>query len=68
MKEVLEAKYPPPLDTVSEAFITADLPTLVDLDITEAHILKSAKYLSGGAGISISFADHETCEYHCEMG
>ena len=51
-KTVLESKHPPQSEAVPEAFIVADLPTLVDVDVTESHIVKTAKHLSGGAGIS----------------
>ena len=52
VQEVLESKHPPQSEAVPEAFIVADLPTLVDVDVTESHIVKAAKHLSGGAGIS----------------
>ena len=51
-KEVLDSRHLPQSEAIPETFITAHLPTLVNIDVTEGHILKSAQHSSGGAGIS----------------
>ena len=44
VQEVLESKHPPQSEAVPEAFIVADLLTLIDVDDTEFHIVKTAKH------------------------
>jgi len=51
--EVLQAKHPNQADPHADAFIEcAELPELIDVDVTADHMLKVASSLSGGAGIS----------------
>ena len=50
---MLKLKHPDQADTHSDAFIQCDeLPTLIDITITESHIHKVAHKLSGSAGPS----------------
>ena len=49
--DVLKEKHPDPSPSVKEAFLVCEeLPPLMDIDVTGAHICKVARKIQGGAG------------------
>ena len=49
--EVLKEKHPEPREAIERAFLSCDeLPPLVDVDITAAHVEKVARQIQGSAG------------------
>ena len=57
--EVFKDKHPEPSAVDDNAFIhCADLPVLVDVDVTSAHIEKVARKIRGSAGPSGTDSDN----------
>ena len=56
---VLKEKHPEPREATEKAFLLCeDLPPLVDVDVTAAHVEKVARLIQGGAGPGGTMALH----------